>query len=173
MMVSMTKVRSSDWGGTSTGDRRGVPQARAQGFTLVEVLLALALIAILTTVAFASYSKYIEKVRIAQAVTDVTTMSAVISQDWQDERAYPLTLAEVGYGGKLDPWGRPYVYYNVDRFGKGGSRKDHALNPLNSDFDLYSLGPDGKTKPQITQKDSLDDIVRAGNGAFVGVAADF
>lgn len=172
-MVSMTKERSSGWLGTSTGDRRGAGQAQVQGFTLVEVLLAIALIAVLATVASASYGKYIDKVRTAQAVTDIAVMSAAISQYWQEEHAYPLTLAEVGYGGNLDPWGRPYVYYNVDANGKGGARKDHALNPLNTDFDLYSKGPDGATKPQITQKASLDDIVRAGNGAFVGVAADF
>jgi hypothetical protein len=38
---------------------------------------------------------------------------------------------------------------------------------------LFSPGKDGVFKPQLTQKDSLDDIVRAQDGAFVGVAADF
>jgi general secretion pathway protein G len=57
--------------------------------------------------------------------------------------------------------------------GKGDARKDGKLNPINSDFDLYSRGKDKVYKPQLTQKDSLDDIVRAQDGAFVGLAADF
>src|SRR3546814_2125030 len=47
------------------------------------------------------------------------------------------------------------------------------LNPLNSDFDLYSMGKDGVTKSQITNKDSLDDVLRANDGAFVDLAANF
>lgn len=53
------------------------------------------------------------------------------------------------------------------------ARKDRKLNPLNSDFDLYSLGKDGLSKPQLTNRDSLDDIVRANDGAFVGLAANY
>jgi general secretion pathway protein G len=173
-MVSMAKDRSLGWRGTRTGDRRGTARAQVRGFTLMELLLVLTLIGILATIASASYANYMNKVRSAQAVADIATMSAVIQHyALENNYSYPLSLADVGYVGKTDPWGRPYVYYNINRFGKGGSRKDHALNPLNTDFDLYSVGPDGKTKAQITQKDSLDDILRAGNGSFVGIAADF
>lgn len=83
-------------------------------------------------------------------------------------------LADVGNGGKLDPWGHAYKY--VDLTGVGGigkARKDHKVNPINSDFDLYSMGKDGVSQSQLTQKSSLDDIVRARDGAFVGLAADF
>jgi general secretion pathway protein G len=44
--------------------------------------------------------------------------------------------------------------------------------PLNTDFDLYSMGKDGKTKPKTTDKDSFDDIIRANNGTFVGLASE-
>ncbi|MCG6963484.1 MAG: prepilin-type cleavage/methylation domain-containing protein, partial [Acidobacteria bacterium] len=37
----------------------------------------------------------------------------------------------------------------------------------------YSMGPDGKSQPPLTAKASRDDIVRAGNGSFVGVAIDY
>ena len=44
-----------------------------------------------------------------------------------------------------DPWGRPYVYTDLSQKGsKGKARKDGKLNPINSDFDLYSLGEDGR-----------------------------
>ena len=45
--------------------------------------------------------------------------------------------------------------------------------PLNSDFDLYSMGPDGQTATPLTAKASRDDIVRANNGGFIGVASDY
>jgi len=35
------------------------------------------------------------------------------------------------------------------------------------------VGADGATKPQITQTDSLDDVIRASNGAFCGLASAF
>jgi general secretion pathway protein G len=45
--------------------------------------------------------------------------------------------------------------------------------PINSDFDLYSVGRDGQSAPALTAKVSQDDIVRANNGGFVGLASDY
>ena len=150
-----------------------IARHRFGGFTLIELMLILGLVAVLLAIALPSYGLYREKARQRQAATEITTMSATIKLRWEDERAYPASLAAAQMAGRLDPWGRPYVYYNVEANGLGGARKDHALNPINTDFDLYSMGPDGVTKKQVTQKDSVDDVIRANNGAFVGVAADF
>ena len=54
--------------------------------------------------------------------------------------------------------------------GKGKLRKDKFLVPLNSDYDLYSMGPDGKSVPPLTAKASRDDILRANDGEFFGPA---
>jgi general secretion pathway protein G len=51
-------------------------------------------------------------------------------------------------------------------------RRDKNLNPLNRDFDLYSVGKDGQTQTQLTAARARDDIVRAGNGSFIGKAED-
>lgn len=136
-------------------------------------MLVVALIAVLAAIAFPAYSTYRDRVNTFQAVQDINAMSAMIINRQNDARAYPESLDEIQMGGRRDPWGSPYVYYNVESNGKGGARKDHALNPINTDFDLYSLGPNKKTKPQITQKDSVDDVIRASNGAFVGKASAF
>ncbi len=146
---------------------------RSRGFTLIEVVSVVALLAVLLLVALPFYRGYRERVRLAQAVNDIRAMSAVATHYWDDNHAYPNSLADIGSDGRLDPWGYPYVYYNIDANGKGHARKDHALNPLNTDFDLYSVGADGVTKAQITQKDSLDDVIRASNGAYVGLATGF
>jgi len=45
--------------------------------------------------------------------------------------------------------------------------------PINSDYDLYSKGPDGLSLKPLTAAPSRDDIVRANNGSFIGIAADY
>ena len=56
---------------------------------------------------------------------------------------------------------------------KGKPRKDHFLVPVNSDFDLYSMGEDGRSKPPFTAQASYDDIVRASDGKYVGLVSEF
>ena len=154
---------------------RRIPQfsMRLRAFTLVEVLLVVALLGVLLAIALPTYGRYQDKVRTRKAIAEITMMSAIVQAHFQTTGQYPASLASAEISNWIDPWGRPYVYYNIDENGKGHARKDHALNPLNTDFDLYSSGPDGVSKPQITQKDSVDDILRASNGAFVGIAANF
>jgi general secretion pathway protein G len=154
-------------------NRRVLGRRHARGFTLAELMVGLAVIGILLVVALPFYKGYRERMAISQAENDIVAISLAVRNYWLDTRAYPASLADIGLTGKLDPWGHAYAYYNIDANGKGGARKDHALNPLNTDFDVYSMGADGKTKPQITQKDSLDDVIRASNGTFVGLASDF
>jgi len=55
----------------------------------------------------------------------------------------------------------------------GRARKDRFLVPINSDFDLYSMGRDGESVPPLAAPKSRDDVVRAANGAFVGLASKF
>jgi general secretion pathway protein G len=50
------------------------------------------------------------------------------------------------------------------------ARKDRFLVPINSDFDLYSMGADGESLPPLQNPRSRDDIIRAGNGAYIGLA---
>jgi general secretion pathway protein G len=52
-------------------------------------------------------------------------------------------------------------------------RKDRFLVPINSRFDLYSMGRDRASVPPLTAKVSQDDIIRADDGAFVGLAFQF
>ncbi len=45
--------------------------------------------------------------------------------------------------------------------------------PVNTDYDLYSMGKDGKSTSPFTAKASQDDIVRANNGGFLGLVSDY
>ena len=148
--------------------------ARPQGgFTLVELAVGIAIVGILVAIGLPSFTSYRNKMRNDQAIVTITAMEARIESWRTANNGLPNSLADMHLDGSVDPWGNPYVYYNIEVNGKGHARKDHALNPLNTDYDLYSAGADGQTKSQITQKDSVDDIIRASNGAFVGLASDF
>ena len=52
-------------------------------------------------------------------------------------------------------------------------RKDHRLVPINSDYDLYSMGKDGRSVSPLTARHSHDDIIRANDGDYVGLAKDY
>jgi general secretion pathway protein G len=145
-----------------------------RGLTVVELTIALCIGALLLAIAVPAYQQYRERIRIDQAKRDIVVMSGLIANHFHDNRAYPGNLGQVGLGGMRDPWGNPYGYLNLgDRDARGLARKDHSLVPINTDFDLYSMGPDGLSTPPLTAKYSRDDIVRANDGAFVGVAADY
>ncbi|MDX1915737.1 MAG: prepilin-type N-terminal cleavage/methylation domain-containing protein [Methylophilus sp.] len=144
-----------------------------KGFTIIELLFVIAIIGILASIAIPKYADYVEKSNVSIAIQDIAMMSALIKAYDLDAGDFPDALADIGLGNKLDPWGSPYQYLNLNKNGNGGARKDKKLNPLNSDFDLYSMGKDGKTKTQITQKDSVDDVLRANDGAFIDLASKY
>lgn len=145
------------------------------GFTLMELMLVLAIAAIIAVIAIPNYRAYVDRAKVSVAVGDIGRMKLRIDA-WQlaNNDALPASLADVGFGGQLDPWGFPYVYfpYNGDKNNKG-ARKDKNLHPLNTYYDLYSIGPDGATNLPITAKVSQDDIIMANDGTFVGKASDY
>ena len=146
----------------------------ASGQTIVELMIGLLIAMVLVTIAIVGYQNYMERIRVSQAITEVGAMSVTIKHYILDNQSPPASLADVGLGYKLDPWGRPYYYLDLtSQKGKGKSRRDKKLNPLNSDFDLYSAGKDGLTQTQLQAHNSRDDVVRARDGKFIGLASDF
>lgn len=151
-------------------------RTHSHGFSLIELMIALVVGALLLSLAVPAYNNHVERAQIAKAIGDIQGLSLAIDRFRlnNNDRA-PDTLAELGIQVPLDPWGRAYQYLNIidGKPSTGEVRKDGALNPLNSDFDLYSLGEDGLTQMPLNAARARDDIVRANNGAFVGLAEDY
>lgn len=235
------------------------------GFTLMELMIVVAIIGILGGIAVPAYLTYLEKARIARSIAEIRHIEKSVKLFYVTTERYPLTLAEVSADMIRDPWGTPYQYLNVmtvaaaepnDRSvlaqngldfwswfvpssahatqssnrgngnGNGGSggnggggsnsgkgngqgsaksnnaqssspqssgqpasepsgnagsvpsaglgpRKDRFGVQLNTDFDLFSMGKNRESADSLATPKSYDDIVRASDGSFVGLASDF
>lgn len=142
--------------------------------TLIELLLAVAIVGTLMAVGVPIYSNAMYKARVNQAISKVALMGQKIEDFVVDHGRLPNDLSEIGETGVTDPWGNAYEYMRIFGLDKteieGKWRKDRFLIPLNTDFDLFSMGKDGIWKAPLTSEDSWDDIVRANNGGYVGLA---
>jgi general secretion pathway protein G len=126
--------------------------SRRVGFSLIELLLVLVILAILAAVVVPKFTGRSDDARIAAAKTDVSQMETAIDMFEQDAGRFPsqtegltvLTKSQ-GLGADVkawkgpylkrevptDPWGNPYVY-----------RMPGNFNP--TAYDLFSMGKDGK-----------------------------
>lgn len=147
-----------------------------KGFTLIELMIVIAIIAILAAVAIPVFIQYREKAQIAVAISGIKVIDQVVNGYFVDNGDYPNSLADIGLSNMKDPWGNSYQYVKLSGLGPkvaGSARKDRFLVPINSDFDLYSMGPDGVSTVALTAKNSQDDIIRANDGAYIGTASGY
>ena len=253
---------------------RWTSAADTQGFTLIELMLAVSIVGILASLAIPNYIDFLEKARVARAVSELHALAKEIKGFALGGGGYPDTLAQIGRSTMLDPWGSPYRYYRINcttdveithlaklKLGKkrpprvfpadhslstttdwhivpavdtgdhgdllrlvqgggggaggggaggggaggggaggggagggggappppppppgggglpcggiGGARKDRFLVPLNSDFDVYSIGKDRDTAMPLSPPQSHDDVLRASDGGFYGLGKNF
>lgn len=188
------------------------------GFTLLELMIAVTIIATIATVAIPNYISSLRTARIVKAKATIRELQQEVELYRTRYGALPPTLAAVGRSQLLDPWGNPYVFLPYQLISYVGApapdptastpppfldpedptpvvpnaetaplgslpvappdyttqmRRDRNMLPLNSDFDLFSLGPDHQSEPAITAAVSLDDVIRADDGSYIGVARHY
>ena len=68
------------------------------GITLIELLLAVAILGLLVAIALPSYNRYVERTKIAAAVTDIAVAQMQIDAFYVDNNRLPTSLDEVGLG---------------------------------------------------------------------------
>ena len=145
-----------------------------RGMTLLELMFAVLVLGILASTGVAGYQRYVARTQTTRAIADISEIQLAVDKFELNRGALPDSLAEIGFGGQLDPWGNGYQYLNfADIMGVAEVRKDRNLVPINTDYDLYSVGRDGDSQPPLTANVSRDDIVRANDGRFVGKAEDY
>ena len=107
------------------------------GFTLIEILLVVAIIAMLASLVAVNIPKYIKSSRIAAAKGQLSNFDTGINAYLLEHGKYPPTLEALTAGDEpvmatlpIDPWQNPYRYLYPGR---------HP--PFK--YDISSFGPDG------------------------------
>ncbi len=152
---------------------RHVQPAGRRGFTIIELVIGAAIVAVLTAVAVPQYVSYVKRSETKRVVVDIRTLETLIGRFHTEMGEPPSDLGAVVDPLPRDHWGNAYQYIKIAGEDNPQCRKDKNLHPINSDYDLYSKGPDGDSKLPLTSQASLDDVIRANDGAFVGLAKDY
>ncbi len=145
----------------------------SSGFTLVETSITLIILGTLLVVALPTYTELREGTHNSDALGDLQQISVEIGKfSLMNNGALPANLAEIGWV-QTDPWGKEYRYTNFSTLIDDTLKRKNSNNsPVNSDYDLFSLGANGLSVLLLSAASSLDDIVRADNGAYIGKAED-
>ncbi len=131
--------------------------AAAQGFTLVEMVLVLGIIALLLGAGIYNLTGVLDSGKIKRAKADISTFGSALRTyelnggflpsteqglnalvERPSSRPTPSSWVQVMKKVQLDPWGHPYNYRKPGTHDKNG-------------YDVYSNGPDGTP-------DTADDI---------------
>jgi general secretion pathway protein G len=127
------------------------PNGRRSGFTLIEILVVIVVIAILATLVAPNVFQHVGAAKSATAKSQIEMLGAALDAYRLDNGAYPTTQQGLAalwekptvdppanwhapYLRKpvpLDPWQRPYIYMYPG-----------TVNPLG--YDLLSYGADGQ-----------------------------
>lgn len=256
-----------------------------RGFTLLELMIVVAVLAIIASIGVPQYVSALRIARSSKTRQELITIASAIEAFRSNHGGrLPLTLYQIGFGGRRDPWGTPYCYFNytdgtgdgldwaisvglvdpsavlktggsfgvgilpaVFGFGRGDlplrpvaaaarrrspqapvaplldegagmtrrtfaqtllsrlshppefgavdemistlpvtsvavftgvavesvRRKDQYMWPLNTDYDLFSLGPNASTSVTLGTSLAQDDVIRANNGGYFGPASEY
>lgn len=149
---------------------------------MIELVISLMIVGILSVIAVPSYKAYTQRNLETTAISDIKAiewrLKAIMAEN---PTALPADLAAINTGNVLhlkDPWGNAYRYlplYGLTpiQAKAAGARKNKSDFPITSDFDLYSMGPDGDSRQGLQNAVSRDDIIRANDGAFIGKASTY
>jgi len=148
------------------------------GFTLVELIVVLAIVTALVTMGFPVVYEFRDKSRTSRAAVEIRGLEKDIISFASEKGKYPdpsdVAAADSTHNPILvplrnlqDPWGNNYQYAHPNT-------RTYYGDQINNDFDLWSWGKlKGAADNSINDPDSLDDIVRAKDGSFDELAEKY
>lgn len=148
----------------------------SKGFGLLDLMLTLIIVSLLAALAVPVYGEFMSRAKVNRASEEIASLGRRIESFCEaNQGRCPASLDELPGKISRDPWGNNYRYVNLsvsytadEPVRTGGDRL-----PLNTDFDLYSMGADQATMGWLSASVSRDDVIRANNGLFVGLAEEY
>jgi general secretion pathway protein G len=129
------------------------------------------------SIAIPTIQEYRYNVKLTVAISDIIQLEDNILNYKHSFNRLPPNLQILGFGKLKDPWGNPYQYRLISRKPVPSERIERRQAqfqlPLNDDYDLFSMGPDGKTAQSLLHPEGSDDIIRADNGTYIGLAGEY
>jgi type IV pilus assembly protein PilE len=89
--------------------KEGVPMKAQNGFSLIELMIVVAIIGILATIALPAYNEYVLRSKLTEAFSELAMMRVKLEQHYQDTRTYAGACA-AGTVAPL-PTGTKYFTY--------------------------------------------------------------
>ena len=93
------------------------PATKQRGFTLIELVIAMVIAAILASLAIPAYSSYVRKSRRTEAKTALLDMASLEERFFSTQNSYTSTPADLGFGTAATPLTTPFAigsgYYNI------------------------------------------------------------
>ena len=128
-------------------------------------------------IAIPTIREYRYNSRVIAAISQMIQIEDNILYYKQRFNRLPTSLDALDLGQLKDPWGNVFQYRLLSNTPVAAerhpSRKGQFQLSLNDDYDLFSMGPDGKTAESLLHDGGRDDIIRANNGAFIGLASEY
>lgn len=144
------------------------------GFSLVQLLVTVAIVGLLAVAGIPTCTSIIQGQKVGNAITDLSRIGQAAIAYQLRTGVLPRTLDDLDNIPLHDPWVRKYQYTNLSNAkSKGVARINIRQSPINTLFDVYSLGEDGESVSQLTAISSGDDVVWARDGQFIGLASEY
>ncbi len=131
-----------------------------QGFTLIELMIVVAIIGILAAIAIPAYQDYTVRAKLSEAVTAAAPAKTGVAEFFQSQGRLPTDAGEAGFSGNIDS-----KYVNSVKISGTGvvsvTVKGDALGAgMTGDLEAIVLSP-------ITSTTKVDWNCQAGTGVEV------